>query len=303
MWHTAGARLQALKRPAPIGTRASGARDALCRIVWGPMSSASASYIIDGGEPGAARLAVLGRTLAASSERFLRRAGLRPGVRVLDVGCGSGELTGRIAELAAPGEAVGIDVDLTVLSIARERFAQQTPAPRFALADAAAVPAELGRFDVVYARFVLSHQTDPLAMLRGLRELCLPGGVVAVEDVDIPGMFAEPRSEAFERWVELYCQAAVARGADPRIGPRLAGLFEQAGLAEIDAGLVHRSFREGEGKRLAEITLRSIRLAVLECGLIDEDGFDDILDEVRRITDDPDTLIGLPRIHQVMGRP
>jgi hypothetical protein len=51
------------------------------------MSRASASHIIDGGEPGAARLAVLGRTLAASSESFLKRTGLRPGVRVLDVGC------------------------------------------------------------------------------------------------------------------------------------------------------------------------------------------------------------------------
>jgi ubiquinone/menaquinone biosynthesis C-methylase UbiE len=266
------------------------------------MSRASASYIIDGGEPGAARLAVLGRTLAASSESFLKRTGLRPGVRVLDVGCGSGELTGRIAELVAPGEAVGIDVDLTVLAIARERFAHQTPTPRFALADAAGVPVELGRFDVVYARFLLSHQTDPLGVLRHLRDLCRPGGVVAVEDVDIPGMFCRPRCEAFERATALYCQAAVVRGADPRIGPRLAGLFEHAGFEGVQAGSVHPAFRDGEGKRLAEITFRSIRAAVLESGVVDEEDFDEILDELQRFTDDPDTLIGLPRIHQVMAR-
>jgi SAM-dependent methyltransferase len=266
------------------------------------MSRASASYIIDGGEPGAARLAVLGRTLAASSESFLKRTGLRPGVRVLDVGCGSGELTGWMADLVGPAEAVGIDVDLTVLSIARERWAAHPSAPRFVLADVTEVPIELGRFDIVYARFVLSHQTDPLAALRNLRALCRPGGVVAVEDVDIAAMFCQPPSLAFERHAELYCQAAIARGADPRLGPRLAALFGEAGFAAIQAGAVHPSFREGEGKRLAELTLRSIRAAVLASGLIDEDDFDDVLDEVQRITDDPETVVGLPRIHQVMGR-
>ena len=266
------------------------------------MSRASASYIIDGGEPGAARLAVLGRTLAASSESFLKRTGLRPGVRVLDVGCGSGELTGWMADLVGPAEVVGVDVDRTVLAIARERWADHTGAPRFVLADASAIPGALGRFDVVYARFLLSHQTDPLAVLRNLRDLCLPGGVVAVEDVDITAMFCDPPSRAFERSTELYCQAAIGRGADPRLGPRLAGLFRAAGIGDVAAGAVHPSFREGEGKLMAALTLRSIRAAVLAGGLIDEDRFDEILDEVEHLTDDPATEIGLPRIHQVMGR-
>jgi SAM-dependent methyltransferase len=266
------------------------------------MSRTSASYIIDGGEPGAARLAVLGRTLAASSESFLKRTGLRPGVRVLDVGCGSGELTGWMAQVVAPAEAVGVDLDLTVLAIARERWGDEAPAPRFVMADATEVPTALGRFDVVYARFLLSHQTDPLATLRHLRQLCRPGGVVAVEDVDIPAAYCEPRSEAFERTTDLYCRAAVARGADPRIGPRLAAIFQEAGFADIQAGAVQPSFREGEGKWLAEITLRAIRSAILDSGLADEEEYAEVLGELRRVTEDPTTLIGLPRIHQVMAR-
>jgi 2-polyprenyl-3-methyl-5-hydroxy-6-metoxy-1,4-benzoquinol methylase len=266
------------------------------------MSRASTSYIIDGGEPGAARLAVLGRTLAASSESFLKRTGLRPGVRVLDVGCGSGELTGWMADLVGPAEVVGVDVDLTVLSIARERWGAHPSAPRFLLADASNMPAALGRFDVVYARFLLSHQTDPLGVLRDLRALCRPGGVVAVEDVDITAMFCEPRSEAFELATALYVRAAVARGAHPRLGSHLAELFEQAGFEDVEAGAVHPTFRDGEGKRLAALTLRSIRGAVLATTAIGEDAFDETLDELERVTDDPDTLIGLPRIQQVMGR-
>ena len=288
--------------PDPIGTRDTGARDAPCHIVCRPMSRASASYIIDGGEPGAARLAVLGRTLAASSESFLKRTGLRPGVRVLDVGCGSGELTGWMAQVVAPAEAVGVDLDLTVLAIARERWAGQSPAPRFVMADAAEVPEALGRFDVVYARFLLSHQTDPLGTVRSLQRLCRPGGIVAVEDIDILAAFSEPRSDAFDRAKELYCRAALARGAAPRIGPRLAGLFVEAGFEAVEWGAVQPSFRDGEGKWLAEITFRTIRAAVLESGLADEDAYDEVLDEVRRVTNDPATVIGLPRIHQVMGR-
>jgi hypothetical protein len=115
-------------------------------------------------------------------------------------------------------------------------------------------------------------------------------------------MYCEPASEVLDRAADLYCQAAVARGADPRLGPRLAGLFDDAGFDEIEAGAAHPSFRNGEGKRLAEITLRSIRAALLAGGLVDEDEFDELLDELCPFTDDPATLIGLPRIHQVKGR-
>jgi hypothetical protein len=78
--------------------------------------------------------------------------------------------------------------------------------------------------------------------------------------------------------------------------------MHEAGLEAIEAGAVQPSFRDGEGKHLAELTLRSIRAAVLASDLIDEDAFDEVLEELQRVTDDPDTVIGLPRIHQVMGR-
>jgi hypothetical protein len=115
-------------------------------------------------------------------------------------------------------------------------------------------------------------------------------------------MFCEPRSDAFDRATELYCKTAVARGAHPRLGPRLAGLFDEAGFEGVEADAIHPAFREGEGKQLAELTLRSIREAVLANEVIEEDDFDEILDELQRLTDDPAILLGLPRIHQVMGR-
>src|SRR5215468_8720927 len=106
----------------------------------------TSSYVIDGGRPGAARLAVLARVRASASEDFVRRAGLRSGDRCLDLGCGSGELTMRLAEIVA---------------VARERAAAAAPlAPRFVVADVEALPDDLGSFDLISARYVLGHLRD-----------------------------------------------------------------------------------------------------------------------------------------------
>src|ERR671931_2709858 len=75
------------------------------------------SYVIDGGRAGAARLAMLARVRASASEDFVVRAGLQPGHRCLDLGCGSGELTCRLAGPPPPGGGGGGDFDPGGISV------------------------------------------------------------------------------------------------------------------------------------------------------------------------------------------
>ena len=89
------------------------------------------------------------------------------------------------------------------------------------------IPGE-DQFDVVYARFVLSHLPDPGALVTNLRSRLTPGGVMILEDVDSAGMFCHPPCDAYQRFVELYIAAVRQRGADPNIGPRLPGLLADA---------------------------------------------------------------------------
>jgi ubiquinone/menaquinone biosynthesis C-methylase UbiE len=264
----------------------------------------TSSYVIDGGRPGAARLAVLARVRASASEDFLLRAGLRPGDRCLDLGCGSGELTCRIAELAAPGEVIGIDFDLEVLAVAQERASHAAAAyvPRFMVADVAARPDGLDEFDLISARYVLSHLRDPLGALRAMWALCRPGGVVAIEDTDVDAMSAEPHCPALERCIELNRALTRARGLPQRLGPQLVGLLEQAGFEGIEESIDQEVARDGEGKRLTELTVERKRAALIESGLADDAELDALLAELRRFSSDPRTLVRSPRLHQVLAR-
>jgi hypothetical protein len=122
-----------------------------------------------------------------------------------------------------------------------------------------------------------------------------------VEDVDFDGHFSFPACAAFDRYVELYRAAAVKRGADPGIGPRLPGMLEERGLQKVSFRVVQPAFREGPGKSLALLTMMNIKDAAVASGLITPPEAAVLNDALRRFTDDPRSILSLPRIFQVAG--
>jgi SAM-dependent methyltransferase len=263
-------------------------------------------YIIDGGEAGAERLGMLARVAASQTEAFLLRAGVRPGSDCIDLGCGPGYVTGRMAELAAPGRVVGVDFDPVVIDIARRHSAALAHPPEFIVANVGAVPGALAdsaaSYDVVYARFLLSHLPDAGAALVRMAVLARPGGVVAVEDVDTDAMWSHPHCPALVRALELYRLAAEERGADACVGPELPALFESVGLENVELVTLQPSFRAGEGKELVLVTHDATRSAVLDAGVAAEAELDEIRAELAAFVADPATIVSAPRVFQVMGR-
>jgi ubiquinone/menaquinone biosynthesis C-methylase UbiE len=83
-------------------------------------------------------------------------------------------------------------------------------------------------YDVVYARFLLTHLPDPAAVLARMAACLAPGGRVVVEDVDHDGVACEPPSPAYARYKQLYGQLMGRRGGDLRIGLKLPRLLRQA---------------------------------------------------------------------------
>jgi ubiquinone/menaquinone biosynthesis C-methylase UbiE len=113
--------------------------------------------------------------------RTMERAGIAPGARVLDVGCGCGDTTLDIgARAGAAGRAVGVDVSAPMLARAEEaaREAGATNV-RFERADAAIHRFPAGAFDVVFSRFGVMFFADPVAAFANLRAALRPGGRLA----------------------------------------------------------------------------------------------------------------------------
>ena len=158
---------------------------------------------------------------------------LRPGLDVLDVGCGPGTITVDLAARVAPGRVVGLDVSPAPLDEARALAAQAQVAVEFAVGDVYRLEAADASFDVVHAHQVLQHLTDPVAALREMARVCRPGGLVAVRDVDYAATTWFPDNAGLDRWLELYQQVARRNDAEPDAGRRLLSWAHAAGLRDV----------------------------------------------------------------------
>ena len=106
---------------------------------------------------------------------------LRPGMRVLDVGCGPGTITLGLAEAVAPGEVVGVDIVEDRLHLARAAAEERALANvRFEPGDIHHLPFRDGEFDAALVHGVLEHLPDPLAALGEVRRVLRPGAVVGI---------------------------------------------------------------------------------------------------------------------------
>lgn len=264
--------------------------------------SGGAHYIIRGGDAGARRLHVLARAMLPGTRALLERVGLGPGAEVLDLGCGSGEVTVEIARRVGPGgRVVGVDMDERVLEHARSTAAEREGPIEWRVGRAEDL-VESAAYDFVYARFLLSHLPDPSSVLRRMRDAVRPGGCVAVEDIDIAAHTHWPPSDAFRRYVELYRATARARGADSGIGPRLPGLLLDAALEDVTVSISMPVFREGEGKGIARMTLENIAPAAIQEGLAEPGEIRRLLEELTSHEADPRSIQSTAQVFQCTGR-
>ncbi|MFD3514677.1 methyltransferase domain-containing protein [Streptomyces sp. NPDC058657] len=160
---------------------------------------------------------------------------LRPGARVLDVGCGPGTITADLARLVGPdGRVTGVDAAPGILERARATAAERgLRNTEFASADVHDLPFPDDAFDVVHAHQVLQHVGDPVGALREMRRVCRPGGLVAARDADYAAMTWYPGFPVLDDWLDLYHRVARAGGGEPDAGRRLRAWARRAGFTDV----------------------------------------------------------------------
>ncbi|MFD5425163.1 methyltransferase domain-containing protein [Streptomyces sp. NPDC127084] len=172
---------------------------------------------------------------AANSAAYLVPE-LRPGLDILDVGCGPGTITADLALLVAPGAVAAVDSEPGILDAARAVASERgRDNITFAVADVHALDFPDDSFDVVHAHQVLQHVADPVLALTEMRRVCRPGGLVAVRDSDYGSFSWYPEVPGLDHWLELYHRVARANGGEPDAGRRLYTWARAAGFTDITA--------------------------------------------------------------------
>jgi SAM-dependent methyltransferase len=158
-------------------------------------------------------------------------AGLSAGMSVLDVGCGAGDVSFLAASIVGPsGRVLGIDKSPDAVAAATRRAASAGLSNvRFVAADLSELSLD-ERVDAVVGRLVLLYVPDPSATLARLATFLEPGGIVAFQEMDMPGARSVPPCRLFDDMLELLCETFRRSGSDPRLGLKLGSIFERAGL-------------------------------------------------------------------------
>ena len=260
-------------------------------------------YAIRGGVQGRERLKLLSRVMQESTAALFDRAGISEGMTCLDIGCGSGDVTLELARRVGPkGKVVGADIDSTKLDLCRaDAQALNIGNVEFRMVDILEHP-EKPEFDLVHARFLLTHLSDPAAAVGAFYDHLKFGGLVIAQDIDFTGLFVYPESRAFRRYHELYCRAVRNRGGDPDIGPRLPLLLKERGFEDVKVNVTQPVGCEGEVKVINALTMENIADAVLADQLATHEEINQIVRELYEYAADPMTIAGTPRIVQAWGR-
>lgn len=260
-------------------------------------------YVIRGGAEGRERLRLLAQLFGPSTRALIARVGIASGAGCLDVGCGGGDVTLELARaVGTTGRVIGVDFDAEKIEIARREAEQHGfRNVSFELQDVSSWEPD-APFDVVFARFLLTHVADPATLLAALYRHVRPGGVVVLEDIDFRGHFYEPHCPALDRYVELYTTAVRRRGGDAEIGPKLPKLLRDAGLEDVQLSLVQSTAFVGGSKLLTCLTMEYIADAIVGDGLASQADVLQTIEDLYAFADDPRTVHGGPRVFQAWAR-
>ncbi len=192
-------------------------------------------YVRNGDSEEASRLETQAKIMNPLLEKQFEFMELKPNMKVLDAGCGSGAVTRLIARRVFPGEVVGLDIDPLFIEEAK-RHAEKEGIDniRFEIGNIEDLNYDDGSFDLSYCRFVLMHLNDPVKAVSELKRVTKRGGSVAAAEPDDGTVVFFPTLPKFEILKSKYREYGKVIGINRSMGRELFATFSRAGLKSID---------------------------------------------------------------------
>lgn len=233
----------------------------------------------------------------AIRERAFSVFGLAGLERILEVGSGTGAITSEL-QRAAPGLVVGLDRDPRSNAFARADRRQAACVTGIA----EQLPFPPASFHLTCCHFLLLWVADPLPVLLEMKRVTMPGGgVLCLAEPDYGGRIDHP--EGLATLGALQEQALQAQGADTRVGRRLRALLHQAGLSDVQAGVLGGEWADGDPSPQAQRDLEWRTLADDLAGRVSPEALRKMEAEFARARDDGSRVLFVPTFYGWGRRP
>lgn len=222
-------------------------------------------------QPAGERLAQFNSMLQPGSQQLLEQAGLRPGMRVLELGCGKGAMTLWLAQQVGPhGEVTAVDQCADALELLAKRAQQMAISNiRFRHADVEQGIDEFPHVDLVYGRFLLMHLRHSASVLCRLFDATRPGTVFALEEPTISAFRTHADRRLWGFCVDLYRRYCQMSHIDPDYGSRLLKHVSQAGFCVIGDTLNFAPITQAQARRYMALSLSASGERYVDAGLIE----------------------------------
>jgi protein-L-isoaspartate O-methyltransferase len=267
----------------------------------------SPEYVLGSGDAEIARLQAQAAILAEPTAVLLQRGGLRPGMRVLDLGSGPGDVAFLVAELVGPeGAVVGVEQDPAQVATAERRRDQLAlPNVEFRQGDARTFTTD-EPFDAAVCRLLLMHLPDAVDVLAHQMGNLRRGGVFVAIDYDMGAARSLPEVELYSR-VGDWLQAGFTHAhVDPMVGMRLPVYFAQAGYHEVGALGLQSYAPPSDAQTAAYVVgvVSAMRDAIVASGVTTEDemGLDTLAERLAEAIRAANAVYTVPTVVGGWGR-
>ena len=263
-------------------------------------------YILGNRDNEITRLEMQATLFEPLTKQTLLNAGLKKGMRCIDIGCGTGSVTRLMANLVGKtGRVVGVDIDNRYLQYCNRNISSMQNI-EFVHDDICKSQLDSEeRFDIVYSRFMFHHLTDRREAVRSMKRLTKKGGTIMIQDLDhAPGSWlCYPENKAVNTLRKVYVALIKKGGGDPMVGRKLYKLLVDDSLdANMDCFspciLMSHEPYSSLGWQLAE----SIKPQILDQGLQSEQEYYKMYEGLRTLAKDRGSFVTYARLFSALGR-